>query len=578
MPTWIKTRPDDKAYASELAVARRFEHLPADWLVIWGYYYANDRGGPLDREGDFIVLDGAGRLLVLEVKGSGYPMRLAADGTWQDPSREDPRKQLNAECASVIAHVCRPEKKPWPAIRKALVYPSLKLDASEMPGAGWEDTLILDDDALAHFTYWWEDAWKDVPPKKNGAQIRDNVIAVFGTDAKPQAAVDFLRLSDHLLHKRAGREFVILDQLADNPRIRFTGGPGTGKALIAMAAAQRLADSGLDVLYPIFHLPLKAEVQRYFRENPPRAGSVVVCSQADAAKLLLGDAFPQPPPADADHATKSRYYDGTLRTGILAHEGPPASGCRFDALVVDEAQDHDTHWSAQESTAPGNTGWWGVFVRLLRDPANAPAILSLDPEARSDVLAPGDFSLEVLDRIFPGLVRVNLRTVVRYTQQIHDFIETGSVVHDERLRTLLPSGPRVIVRNADSAAKARDIVAEILRRWLADGIIANPGEVLLISPRRTWASTSLAGWSGADLASIVDYDENATGPQEGFRHLNLLRAKGLDEKAVVVLDIESPSASANPDRANRWLRFSASRARLALAVVFVPREALGGNG
>ena len=65
MALWIKTRPDDQADATELAVATQLAKLPDEWLVIWGYYYAKNRNETLDHEGDFIVQSPEGRVLVL---------------------------------------------------------------------------------------------------------------------------------------------------------------------------------------------------------------------------------------------------------------------------------------------------------------------------------------------------------------------------------------------------------------------------------------------------------------------------------------------------------------------------------
>ena len=43
---------------------------------------------------------------------------------------------------------------------------------------------------------------------------------------------------------------------------------------------------------------------------------------------------------------------------------------RFDALVVDEAQDHDTCWPGSESDTT-DSGWWEIYWKLLRQNTDA---------------------------------------------------------------------------------------------------------------------------------------------------------------------------------------------------------------
>jgi hypothetical protein len=46
---------------------------------------------------------------------------------------------------------------------------------------------------------------------------------------------------------------------------------------------------------------------------------------------------------------------------------------RFDALVVDEAQDHDTCWPGSQ-TENGHSGWWEIYWKLLREGTDAERI------------------------------------------------------------------------------------------------------------------------------------------------------------------------------------------------------------
>jgi hypothetical protein len=47
----------------------------------------------------------------------------------------------------------------------------------------------------------------------------------------------------------------------------------------------------------------------------------------------------------------------------------PHFDSRFDALVVDEAQDHDTSWPGSESDKT-DAGWWEIYWKLLKEKTN----------------------------------------------------------------------------------------------------------------------------------------------------------------------------------------------------------------
>ena len=54
---------------------------------------------------------------------------------------------------------------------------------------------------------------------------------------------------------------------------------------------------------------------------------------------------------------------------------------RFDALVVDEAQDHDTCWPGSEIDN-SHSGWWEIYWKLLREGTNARMAIFYDRAQR----------------------------------------------------------------------------------------------------------------------------------------------------------------------------------------------------
>lgn len=571
MALWIKTRPDEQADLAELAVADRLVDLPDTWLVIWGYYFSAHRGGALDREGDFIVQAPNGQVLVIEVKGSTSFRRFIETGEWETEDRKDPREQLNAECQSVIAALrAVAEDGSTPAVSKALALPMMSRHDYDAPGIGWENTAILDRETLDHFRDWWTTHFADAEEYCGKRRARELLVRAFGGEAEPKALRHFATMTDRMLVRHAHAEFRLLDHLAENQKFSFTGGPGTGKTFFALECARRFAEQGEGrrVLMPVFNLPLCHQLRRLFAQKPPKRGTITVLSQGEIARLLFAQVgltldFP---PQSAPQSERGPFFAQTLPAALTRALASPGVTPVFDALVVDEAQDHDT-------ALPGvPDGWWAVYHRLLVEPDTAPVALCHDGIQRALFRADGEFRVEKIHRLFPSPVRVRLDRCVRYTAPIWRYLQKiGDPAAEAAPNDLLPSGAPVTIKTVESSGMAAAIEAT-LAHWASLGIITRPEHVLLLSPRRTLANTSLAGVTAITGAPLVEFDETTDGQPGRLRHLNIHRAKGLDERAVIVFDLLPPEASQDAALTRQNHLLGASRARQALAVLWLKPE------
>ena len=94
---------------------------------------------------------------------------------------------------------------------------------------------------------------------------------------------------------------------------------------------------------------------------------------------------------------------------------------RFDALVVDEAQDHDTSWPGSESDRTGSR-WWEIYWKLLREQTDARMAIFYDADQRPLFRQKERFEAT---RVFERLsqpVRVNLLFTLRYSLPIFRFL------------------------------------------------------------------------------------------------------------------------------------------------------------
>jgi len=96
---------------------------------------------------------------------------------------------------------------------------------------------------------------------------------------------------------------------------------------------------------------------------------------------------------------------------------------RFDALVVDEAQDHDTQFANESRDAEG-AGWWTIYWQLLREGVNAPMAAFFDPGQRPLFRDPGAFDVARLRRQLSQAAHVKLANTLRYTRPIYQFLKS----------------------------------------------------------------------------------------------------------------------------------------------------------
>jgi hypothetical protein len=82
--------------------AEHLATLPDDWIIRLGYYYADNDG--ISREGDFLILDPQGGLLVLEAKGGNLNFN-PYTGKWNTADGDNPRYQLEAEWKGVVREI-----------------------------------------------------------------------------------------------------------------------------------------------------------------------------------------------------------------------------------------------------------------------------------------------------------------------------------------------------------------------------------------------------------------------------------------------------------------------------------------
>ena len=210
--------------------------LPKGWTA-WHSLRIQTKDGT-EGEGDFILVDPARGLLVIEVKGGAMEAR---DGRWfqnGQPLRQSPRDQAHGYLDKLIRRL-RNQGTPVPAHGIATWFPDTPVDED----APFQDDLrgrLLGANHLA----WCAEALPDVIEQAIGSHVRPvepstikALHALWGETWTPRLSLgQRLRVDEADRLQLDQSQAQLLSGLSRNHRLLVTGGPGTGKTLLAVEA------------------------------------------------------------------------------------------------------------------------------------------------------------------------------------------------------------------------------------------------------------------------------------------------------------------------------------------------------
>jgi hypothetical protein len=484
-----------------------------------------------DHEIDFVVaIEGAG-IVCVEVKGgevwhdgSGwrqwrggkehriYPVRQARDACYalRNFVENDPRwtqQRLRWDHVIVLPHTklspdfALPECPRWKVTDRTDM-PQLVSRLREVLAGHELDRPLLDQTGIDELR---------TTLGGRGLPQRDVVARALADDA----------VADALTEQQA----VILEAIRLLNRVQVRGSAGSGKTFLALEQARRLAADGKRVALLCYSHGLASYLKRITatwrrRQRPAYVG--------EFHSLGVSWGAPSGPDGVAPVEEAVQFWERQLPQQMAELAQVLEPGHRFDAVVVDEAQDFaDT--------------WWDPVLASLRDDETGGLFVFSDEGQR------------VFDRQGTPpvpLVSLVLDRNLRNTRQI---ATTFRPLADHPIRFLGADGPDVTFV-ACSPSEAMDVGDDQVERLLDDGWRPEDVALLATGSRHPEQVARQTDGSQAYWDSFWDAEQVFYGHVLGF--------KGLERRVVVlVVDGKGP-----PERARERLYVGLSRARDQLVV------------
>ncbi len=320
-----------------------------DWVV-------GGRAGPDEGEADFVITHPELGLLALEVKGG----RVAYDpGTrrWSQTGHsgthgldEDPFHQSKGAMHSLVRILeGQPGWDRWkPSYGFGVAFPDGRYETAAHPGAPVE--IVIDRHDLTRLAERVPEVmgtWARARRRfgEEGMEAISKALG-FSVEIRTPLRLRFDEEDKKIVELTSDQAWVLAFVL-HRRRAAVTGPAGSGKTVLALSVAKQLATAGRRTLLTCFNRRLG----EHLRASVAGFGEIDATTFHQLCVQLAKEAGVELPPEEAGPG--SPYFEHRLPEALA--EAATLLGPRYDAIVVDEAQDF-REW------------WWPALLSLHTDP------------------------------------------------------------------------------------------------------------------------------------------------------------------------------------------------------------------
>jgi len=336
-----------------------------------------------------------------------------------------------------------------------------------------------------------------------------------------------------------GEQFRILDSIQLNERSVTQGSAGTGKTMIAIESAVRVAAEGKTVFLTCYNRLIGEWMQKQVEEWKDK----ITVSSLHSYLFEQSKGFNYDKTQDSKQDFYSKYLPNLLKD--IFQKGISK---KFDKLIIDEGQDliRDEYLNLFDSMVTGGlaNGNWEIYGDFERQAIFAQL-------SREEML------LLISKNSQPPkfLLKINCRN----TRQIGE--ETSIISGFEKPPFLLEHLEGIPVEYIfyKDEADQKKLLGEQLKKLSESGLPFN--ELIIVSPRKFENSCSNS-FSGFTIREIKNTYEIAA-PQNFFGFATVQSYKGMESNYVVITDIEDLTSEV----AKSLLYVGMSRAKYGLILL-----------
>lgn len=432
MPVLIPEKPNFKNNKAEEKIWKQLKKdLPADVYLFHGVRITEDNS---DKESDLVIIWPNKGIAYIEVKG-GY-IQAKADGTFVQGSGKkkqsiDPVGQIHGSMYAITnwIHQYTSMKVAHPQTFM-VAFPDASLPRSYQNPKIRRSQIIDKDEILSaadrvRNAIETRTGYSISPNGDDCARIADTLKVGIVDETDVASLSTIIDQRSEMVEQYVQENERLLDFVCDVRRFHVKGAAGTGKTALALAQAQRLKRQGLKVAFLCYSKILAASI-RHRMEELPKSERIDVVSTFHH----LGDVWGVNIPADAVDEFWGEAFGNQF--GKIAQSTQLED--KFDAVVIDEAQDFAENW-------------WTVVPLLLRNPDSG------------GIYAFGDDSQEIFGRkndALSGLVPLKLQVNLRNADPIAEF---SGHISSESSTTLGIVGPDVCLVELPEGTSEYDTIA-----------------------------------------------------------------------------------------------------------------------
>ncbi len=309
-------------------------------------------------------------ILILEVKGGAIRKQ---NGQWYQGGRSTPMPKAPLDqahgCCRALLSKFASHRLPPPAIGQAVIFPDQEFDTP--PTQGDLEGVVIGARQLPYLNELVHDLMRKAIPLQYSRRPAPGWIALIhdlwceAWPLKPNLAFQArARLEERV--KLDAAQFGVLSAALENDLVLVRGGAGTGKTLLAAELARREAAAGRTALVLTYTEALAFELAKSLTPTPPApspdpsaassAPSPITVSSVGRYALthLRARGFDKP----EEYAPA--FWNAVTR--LAASSKSLWKSCRFDTVIIDEAQDFGAdEWSIAMRCAGSKKRVWAFM-------------------------------------------------------------------------------------------------------------------------------------------------------------------------------------------------------------------------